>query len=218
MSAGLTVTVVKHPEGSSTSLRITHLARLTTFTVWSWLLIGIYFSLVLYATHCELNSSPVNNAFVQLTWVLYEICFAVSLLITVLVSFVLIPMGNKKGIPIDYFFKTPALLMHNANVVFMALEGAGNRLPIVFSHFPFVALYGITYVVFSWIWFHHKGVFYYFFLDYERPHAALSHLGLIIVLAIFFEVGVIFSYLTEQDSPLILLVSGIIKKSYKFTF
>jgi hypothetical protein len=214
------VTVPARAPGTSSTVHLTHLARLTTFTVWSWILIGVYFTLTLYITHCEATahththththtpSDPVPPWLLRLTWVLYEVSFSVSLLITVVVTFVLIPGAKQRGLPVVNFFNTPALLMHNANVMFMLFEGANNRLPVLLPHIVFGVLYGILYTVFAWVWHWHKGIFYYFFLDYARKDAVLCHLALIAALGVFFYVGVLVSWLTEQDSPHTLLVSA----------
>lgn len=203
------ITVPARPPTISITVHLKHLSRITTFTVWSWILIGLYFGLTLYITHCSdhLRSEP-PAWLLHLAWVLYEVSFSVALLITVLVTFVLIPAAKHRGLPVVTFFNTPALLMHNANVVFMLLESACNRLPFLLPHIVFGVFYGVLYVVFAWLWFWHKGVFYYFFLDYEHPHAVLCHLGLIAALGVFFYFGVVISWLTEGDSLHALLVSG----------
>lgn len=71
-------------------------------------------------------------------------------LVSVVVTFVLIPGGKQQGLPTANFFKVLPLLMHNANVVFMALELVLNRIPFCAMHFPFVLIYGSAYVIFSW--------------------------------------------------------------------
>eukprot|EP00961_Rhodomonas_salina_P006629 90074-Rhodomonas_salina.1 len=72
------------------------------------------------------------------------------------------------------FFSFWALCFHNLNVVFMGLELAVNALPFRRAHAPFAALYGVCYVCFSWVFHHYTGVWYYFFLDYNRPYPVRS--------------------------------------------
>ena len=43
----------------------------------------------------------------------------------------------------------------------------------------------------------YKGVFYYFFLDFEQPRAVLLHLGLITMVGLFFFIGLGLSALRE---------------------
>ncbi len=56
-------------------------------------------------------------------------------------------------------------------------------------HFPFILLYGLIYAVFSWILFYYRGVFYYFFLNYERKGAVYWYLGLLVGVLVFFVGG-----------------------------
>lgn len=61
--------------------------------------------------------------------------------------------------------------MHNANVVMMTIDNLFNIIPYTPSHAVFGVLYGILY---AWGRYHHKGVFYYFFLDYEFKGGILA--------------------------------------------
>jgi hypothetical protein len=217
VAAGLTMTVasLRHESGSC-AIHLRHLSRLTTFTAWSWLLIGLYFLLTLYITHhsrdnhTHTHTPPPPAWLLHVTWVLYEVSFAVSLLITVMVTFVLIPKAKQRMLSVQTFFSTPALLMHNANVVFMVIEGASNRLPFLLPHLVFAVLYGVLYTIFAWGWFLHRGVFYYFFLDFAHPWAVLCQLGLVGAMAVFFGCGVVLSALVEGGGArpeVLLLVS-----------
>ena len=96
--------------------------------------------------------------------------------------------------PLDNFFRRLPLMMHNLNVVFVATEVILNRLSFDLNHIPFIWLYGMSYIFFSWYWHSKVGVFYYFFLDYERPYALIWHLGLLAAVGLFFAAGWSFSY------------------------
>lgn len=161
--------------------------RLSTFTVWSWILIGIYFGLTSY---CGILSyfnykHYISNNILIISWILYELSFAVSYLITIVVTFVLIPSAKSRNSH-HVFFTTPSLLMHNANVILMTLDSLLNLLPYLYSHAVFGILYGLCYAIFSWIWFYYRGVFYYFFLDYEFKGAFFWYLGLCFVVFYLF--------------------------------
>jgi hypothetical protein len=73
------------------------------------------------------SSSPRGSLLAGVVWVLFQICFTTSLLVTVLVTFVLIPAGRKAGVDISFMYNTPSLIMHNLNLVFMVTELAVNR-------------------------------------------------------------------------------------------
>ena len=178
---GLKITVPGRGGGLQT-VTLNGYERLSTFTVWSWILIGIYFGFTSICGLMNLIGLETSIPFIllQISWILYELSFPISFLITIIVSFVLIPPAIARGTH-QPLFSTPSLLMHNANVIMMTVENLLNIIPFSYSHAVFGVLYGLLYAVFAWGWYHHKGVFYYFFLDYEFKGAELWYLGLILV-------------------------------------
>jgi hypothetical protein len=102
-----------------------------------------------------------------------------SFLVTIVVTFVLIPGVRKQGLPTTTFFFLPALILHNANNTMMAIELLISNMQFSFWHFPFCMLFGTLYVIFQWVWVQKIGAFYYFFLDYDRPDALVWHVGLL---------------------------------------
>lgn len=137
------------------------------------------------------------------TWILFEISFPVAYLVSAVVTFVLIPFVKKEGLPAKTFFLPMALLMHNANIVFMAWEFMLNELSFSYYHFIFMLFYGISYVIFSWIWYVYRGVFYYFFLDYKRKYALIWYIVLLIFITILFFIGYYLSILQFQGHSFI---------------
>lgn len=147
------------------------------------------------------------------TWVLFEIGFPMSFVVSSMVSFVLIPFAKKAGLPTDNFYILVPLLMHNANILFMAIELVVNRVPFAIWHFPFILLYGTSYAVFSWVWNHYHGYYFYFFLDYTRPGAILWYVALMVIVAVFFLLGYGSSALmnsTESLLPSLVSVSSYV--------
>ncbi|KAI8893760.1 hypothetical protein BC833DRAFT_607341 [Globomyces pollinis-pini] len=178
-----------------------------TFTVWSWNLQGIYFLSTLYL---HLNNQP-SSIIIQTTAILFEVCFAVAMLVTIVVTFILIPVGMKRGQNVQGMFKPQSLIMHNLNMIFMVMELIWNQIQIDLTHLPFVILYGLTYVVFAWIYANIRGYFFYFFLNYNQPRAILMHSVLVFALSLFY----VFAYLVTlgfnpEDNPLAfpLLIIG----------
>jgi len=129
----------------------------------------------------------ISEFWLRLTWILYEVSFSTSFLVTIVVTFVLIPATRANKLPDDVFFHPAAVSMHNLNVIFMTIETLLGRLTFFTMHFPFVIMFGILYVLFAWYWNSVKGVFYYFFLDYNRNWAILWHFGLLIMV-IFYQI------------------------------
>jgi hypothetical protein len=186
--------------------------RFTPFTVWCWSLLGIYHFLVTLAgtalllqqrnqhkgTLVEMLVVTTSHPmFIRLTTVCFQVSFSMAFLVSSIVTYVLIPGCKNQGIPVELFYQPLPLLFHNANVAVVVVEGLLNKIHFVPAHFLFVVLFGTAYVVFSWWWFEFKGVFYYFFLDYENKRAVLLHLGLISCVAIFFFVGLGINTLKE---------------------
>lgn len=159
--------------------------RLSTFTVWSWILIGVYFGCTSYCGILSYfgHEEKLSHPFLVLSWILFELSFAVSYLITIVVTFVLIPSAKTRNSH-HVFFTTPSLFMHNANVILMTIDNLFNLLPYLYSHAVFGILYGLCYALFSWAWFQYRGIFYYFFLDYEFKGAFFWYLGLCLVVSV----------------------------------
>jgi hypothetical protein len=139
----------------------------------------------------------------RISWVLFEISFPVAFLISLVVKYLLIPGCKKDKLPTVLFFQPIALLMHNANIVFMCFEFWINQLPFVFTHIVFMLFYGLAYVSFSWFWFWSRGYYYYFFLDYDRQGAIWWYIALIIFLCLLFLAGYECSHLQDHYSHLV---------------
>lgn len=194
---GTVVIVVADPKGLSivsdvngvrSVFSIKHFERLTMFTMWAWLLQGFYFILATYGTYIarninEYGSEAVPSWVPSLAWILFEVSLPVSFLVSLVVTYVLIPGMKKSKLSTDLFFTANGLILHNCNVLFMAIEFMANGLPINFWHFGFIFLLVGAYCVFSWIWHKIKGLHYYFFTDYNRSDALAWQVGL---LAIFY--------------------------------
>lgn len=177
--------------------------RFSAFTLWCWLLQGIYFVLVTFCSNdylTNINSTYLSHKIICATNILFEINFATAFLVTVVVTFVLIPTGKAKGISVDPFFRIPALCAHNLNVLFMLSEALLSNMKFSLLHIPFVLLYGCAYVVFAWYWNQVKGVFLYFFLDYQRDYAVLWHIGLLVAIGLFSLFGCLVSYIKETNA------------------
>lgn len=189
-------------DGQMKTLKLVGIQRFTMFTVWCWTAQGYYFVM---ASICSIlsiwnlsvrdvisiaNYSPiVEDLLVKATWVLFEVSFAMAYLVTVVVTFVLIPAVKQRQQPSTTFFLIPALVMHNLNVITMTGELLLTDMSFALWHFPFVLLFGCSYIIFQWIYVHRSGVFYYFFLDYDKPGAIFWYIGLIVGVAIFFFFG-----------------------------
>ena len=146
-------------------------------------MLGVYMAMACYCSFAFSFGWPISKEFQLATAVAFEIAFGTSYLVTTVVTFVLVPVQRKNGNAATAFSNFYPLLLHNANVLIMAVEFVLNKIPFAFAHFPFIVFFGQLYVLFAG-WLHSRiGVFYYFFLDYEAPYAAFLQLGLLFLVS-----------------------------------
>ena len=189
----------------------------TTFTVQCWTLQLFYFA---GATACSLLHTSgyqatgwLANTIPTFLWIALEVSFAVAMLTTAVVTFVLIPKTIKEGKPPDNFFGYPQQCMHNLNVVTVATELLIGSLPISVAHLPYVCLWGLNYLFFSWIWLYYTGLAYYHFLDPTiNPSKSIPvHLLVLGVLSTFYAIGLAIAQASAYLSiaPRALLLYGL---------
>lgn len=202
---GLTISVILR-NNSKKTIHLHGLERVTMFTVWSWIMQGLFFTGACLS-YFGIGSTP----FVMVVQILYEISFPVAFIVSLIVSFVLIPAAKKFTGSAENFYRTLPLLMHNANVVFMTVEMILNRIPLNYWHLPFILLYGMLYSIFAWYWHYLRGYFYYFFIDYGRPGAIYWYVGLMSGISAFFILSVIISkaIIESQNSVIPYVVKCI---------
>lgn len=175
---------------------------------------GYYFLLAAYCNLCmhyrtvEGDSAlkpyfgEPSSAVYYSTWILFEVCFPTAFLVSSIVTFVLLPHAKAANLPTDNFFVIIPLIMHNANILFMAIEIIANKIPFSLWHFPFIWIYGISYIVFSWVWNNYHGYYFYFFLDYTRPGAIKWYMVLLAIVGKFYLIGLGASYLMASTASL----------------
>ena len=138
----------------------------------------------------------------RLVAVIYQICASTAILVTLVVTFALVPMNRKASMKNPTLTSWRGLLYHNGNIASMLLEGALGSMMFAQPDFAFVVLFGCSYVLFAWWWFSRVGAYYYFFLDHTLPIAKAVgfHLGLVTVLTLFFFLMAWFSRLSQSVS------------------
>ncbi|KAJ1455060.1 hypothetical protein M885DRAFT_521001 [Pelagophyceae sp. CCMP2097] len=197
---------------ASRAIKVSGLARLTTFTVQTWTLLGLYFACgSCMSAAVALGADAAPRPLLACAWVAFEVSWAAGLLVAMITTFVLIPAMASKGdaAGVDLFFTWKPQLMHNANVVMLAVDLYLNDLPISAAHLPFGVLWGIYYVFFAWCWMRNtQGVIYYAFLDptLDLTKSVPIHVALLAVFAAFFLFGVAFEQLPHRELLLCVLV------------
>lgn len=114
----------------------------------------------------------------------------------------------KRGDAVNILFRPVALLTHNANIVFMVFELLVNRLRFHATHFTFAIIFGLLYIVFSWVLYSRIKLFYYFFLDYNRKDNIIVYTGLatVVSLTLSTNLHVICTYISFLLFIFIILV------------
>lgn len=177
------------------------LARMSTFTTWHFTVIGLYFFAQLSArVGIIAESHPILT-------ILYEIMFPLAILVSAIITWVLYPQAAKDRPThqrvLDRQFMWPALVMHNANLVMCVGEAMLGVTPWRFGYASLPLVFGMSYVVFSWIWYSKTGIFYYFFMDWRWRWAPLSYAAVLIVLVAFSlsSFALRHALVIYQDSP-----------------
>eukprot|EP01038_Epipyxis_sp_PR26KG_P016131 gene16131-21923_t len=130
---------------------VKHLGRYAWFTVWSFSLQGIYFFFEFIAS-LPTQYQPIDMIISQrIADVLFEISFPTSFVVSMVVTYVLIPTAIKNELPTDNFFTISGLLMHNGNVLFMAIEMIIRPSVYHLNDIFYLFLYVSLYSVFMWI-------------------------------------------------------------------
>jgi len=176
--------------------------RLVTFTVQAWTAQCAYFGLAALAASAGAAGGGGGWLPLRLTRYLFELCWAVAHLVTVVSSYVLVPVacraappGEADRVPI---LQPDQLVLHNANVALMHVDALLSGQCLVPSHAGVAVGFAAYYAAFAWCRARYvAGVVPYFFLDYSLPRAvALAfHLGLVAIIVASFLLGV---FLTTQ--------------------
>lgn len=187
------------------------------FTSWCWNLQILSFALngvvtLLAATDGRVIVQPTMMKWLlRASFIINETSAALSLFVSVVVRYILWPVGLK-GHGSDSFKNIIPLLQHNVNVILalselLLLGGA----PVRIDHVMFAPMFGIVYVVFVWVvrgkWMlstttggEERQVlqFPYFFLDTTLgPITTFAIVGLLVILFTFYSVLALASFLAD---------------------
>lgn len=155
-----------------------------------WTLLGLYMLVVgLLSLRETLGGNAGSGAASALgcsVWVLFEIMCPAAVFIFLLVWLYLIPESLITQGNWGAFLEPRALIMHNVNVVIMAIEARLNGLVLLTPHVVFLLYFGEAYVALSFWSYRDLGYFVYSVLDFTTPLAAAFYPGLLIFAAICF--------------------------------
>eukprot|EP00315_Gephyrocapsa_oceanica_P014238 CAMPEP_0185360604 /NCGR_PEP_ID=MMETSP1364-20130426/9723_1 /TAXON_ID=38817 /ORGANISM="Gephyrocapsa oceanica, Strain RCC1303" /LENGTH=317 /DNA_ID=CAMNT_0027960877 /DNA_START=33 /DNA_END=986 /DNA_ORIENTATION=+ len=195
---------MKTRHGGPDSFEIFGLRRNTTFTMLSFLLLGIYFAAAGVASLAgACDGASVGVLSIVLTSLLNAL-YPAHLLLSFATTWVLIPAALRKTEDAARVFglHTP-LLAHNANIAMVSAEVLLSKQRLLPELWPLSALYGVFYVGFAWWWASKHRLFYYFFIDVTLPlpKAVGFHLALFAVLAVASQLGALLSDTVRSGGP-----------------
>ncbi|KAJ1404292.1 hypothetical protein B484DRAFT_404835 [Ochromonadaceae sp. CCMP2298] len=64
--------------GRKKLVSLLHFERFSMFTVWSWLMLGLYFSGAAYCSYVALRGGAPSTLTLRVVWVLFEVCFPIG--------------------------------------------------------------------------------------------------------------------------------------------
>ena len=163
------------------------------FTSWSWNMLGISFLLNGIIAYMAKASIAVPQYLLRAALLCWEIAAPNTVLVAFVVRYAIWPMVLKKTGDTSNCRSWRALVWHNANVVMALFEMTLlGGLPVKFHHISLNALFGIAYVVFTWLmmyrWVPGEGPhFIYFFFDITLgKRASMVLFALLTTLVVFF--------------------------------
>jgi len=181
--------------------------RVQGLTQWQFMIIILYFGMSAFLT---IRATTLDDDASQ-TWLVTPshlscvaettlgVAFALALLTTVIVTFVLIPGKHKNGTSCVHFFGFDELVMHNANTLLLVIDLLAGSLSIRLTAFPYVLLIGVAYVSFHhFIRYPRTRTLLYFFLSWQHPKALPILLALLSAIGCFYLVGTL---ITESLRP-----------------
>ena len=187
----------------STTILLERFQTLTPFAAWSWILLGLAFSmtgtlaLVTHYTpqqHSKLSRIVSSPRFLRTALIVWELGATSSILTSAIVTYALWPVRLKRG-GTAQLKERRQLIMNNVNVVITMTEVCLlGGIPVRWVDATFAPLLGIVYLLFSWYmtdkWstrtHEDKGPqFLYFFLDTTLGYRTTMYLILLLIVLQF---------------------------------
>jgi hypothetical protein len=132
------------------SIRLKGIKSLCPFTCWSWILLGISFTLNAYIAVQGAAGISVDPWLLRVALCVWEISAPCTLLVSSVIRYAIWPFVLANGNTLT--LKTcRVMIMHNVNSVYAVTELAlMGGLPVRFNELSLLPLYGIVYVIFTW--------------------------------------------------------------------
>ena len=174
--------------------------RLAAFTVWSFIAFGTYFFLAAFASWAEIFGATIPSWVLAVIPPIFAIACGTALLVTVVVTYYLIPNNQEKGFDVAKYFLWYEIVMHNLNVILLGADLVFGGVDITLGMVTFPILFGIAYVFFAYIYaLYGGGIYLYDFLDPRVSRAPFIHIGLFAMIALFYSVALVLDALVDWN-------------------
>jgi hypothetical protein len=174
--------------------------RLIPYTVWSFAAFGLYFTIAAASSWVLVLGGEVPGWALTSAPLAFATACGTALLVTVVVTFYLIPSNAAKGYDVSKYFEWHEVLMHNGNVIIIGLELVLGGIGITLGMVAFPVLFGIVYIGFANAYaMFGGGIYLYDFLDPRLKGGLIIHLVLLLIISGFYCVTLVLNALTEWN-------------------
>ena len=174
--------------------------RLIPFTVWSFAAFGLYFTIAAASSWVLVLGGEVPGWALASAPLAFATACGTALLVTVVVTFYLIPSNAAKGYDVSKYFEWHEVLMHNGNVIILGLELVLGGIGITLGMVAFPVLFGIVYIGFANAYaMFGGGIYLYDFLDPRLKGGLIIHLVLLLIIFGSYCVTLVLNALTEWN-------------------
>ena len=174
--------------------------RLIPFTVWSFAAFGLYFTIAAASSWVLVLGGEVPDWALASAPLAFATACGTALLVTVVVTFYLIPSNAAKGYDVSKYFEWQEVLMHNGNVIILGIELVFGGIGITLGMVAFPLLFGIVYIGFANAYaMFGGGIYLYDFLDPRLKGGLIIHLVLLLIISGFYCVTLVLNALTEWN-------------------
>ncbi len=185
------------------------LTRLAAYTMWHFGLIGISFSFSATASWMVISGIIVPNWILTISPILFFTSFTTAILVTCVVTFHIIGDAISRSQNVDHLFYWYEIVMHNLNVVILAIALIINNFEVDWRYFAFPIIFGIMYVTWARIYAKIEGVYIYDFMDPRLDGAPIIYSFLLLLQTIFFGIVALLDWLVVWNIGLGIVVISL---------
>ena len=174
--------------------------RLVPFTVWSFVVFGLYFTIAAASSWMLVLGGEIPRWAITSAPIVFATACGAALLVTVVVTFYLIPRNVAKGFDVSKYFEWYEVLMHNGNVIILGAELVLGGIDITLGMVAFPVLFGVAYIGFANAYaVFGGGIYMYDFLDPRLRGGPIIHLILLLVISGFYFIALLLDALVDWN-------------------